>query len=193
MPPKTRATDFLTQQELRDLLKAASDHPRDRALLYVAYRHGLRASEVGMLRYADWNTDEDRLTITRLKDSLDGIHDMDTTEVKLLRSYLRTRKDKIKANAPLFANRAGGTIHRRTLQDVMRKYAAKAGIPRNKAFFHNLKHSIATHLLNAGADVMTIKNWLGHQRIENTLIYAQLSDQKRDDEVRKAMTNIKVI
>lgn len=188
----SRSTSYLTKQELHDLLKVVTT-PRDKALIYIAYRHGLRASEVGMLRYADWNTAEHRLTITRLKGSLNGVHDMDTTEVKLLRSYLRTRKGKIAPNAPLFASRGGGAIHRRTLQDIIRKYAAKAGIPREKAFFHALKHSIATHLLDGGADVMTVRSWLGHKRIENTLIYAQLSDQKRDDEVRKAMTNNRVI
>lgn len=188
---QSKADRFLTIPELERLIQAASN-PRDKAILYTAYRHGLRASEVGNLQYGDFVQAENRLNINRLKGSIGGMQEMDSQEIKLLKRYLKTRKDPLTQNSPLFLSRLGNPISRFTLQDIMQQCALKAGIPREKSFFHALKHSIATHLINNGTDVMVVKSWLGHKRIENTLIYAQLSNRKRDEEVGKRAPRLKV-
>ena len=82
----------LTQDEAQRLFDVITNK-RDRALFYVAYRHGLRASEVGLLSRNDVDFRTGRLTVHRLKGSLSGICPMQPDTQKLLKAYLRTRTD----------------------------------------------------------------------------------------------------
>jgi site-specific recombinase XerD len=59
--------------------------------------------------------------------------------------------------------------------------------------FHALKHSIATHLLDAGADLRFVQDWIGHASIRNTVIYAQLTSRRRDEEARKVFASQYVV
>jgi site-specific recombinase XerD len=64
-----------------------------------------------------------------------------------------------------------------------------AGLPVEKRKFHCLKHSIATHLLDAGADLAFVKDWLGHANIQNTTIYAWLTTATLDSTARKVFAS----
>src|SRR5256885_13762695 len=102
---------FLTQDETKRLF-AAIPSKRDRALFLTAYRHGLRASEIGMLQKTDVDLKQGRITIQRLKGSLSGIYPMQPDVQKLIRSYLASRKD----HSPyLFISNRNVPIDRRTL------------------------------------------------------------------------------
>ena len=79
---------FLTQEELKRLF-AAIKEKRDKVLFLLAYRHGLRASEIGFLQRTDVDLKQGRITIHRLKGSLSGIYPLQPDVIKLLRSYLR--------------------------------------------------------------------------------------------------------
>jgi site-specific recombinase XerD len=68
-----------------------------------------------------------------------------------------------------------------------------AGILESKRHFHALKHSIATHLLDAGADLWFVQDWIGHASIRNTVIYAQLTSRRRDEEARKVFASQYVV
>ena len=87
----TETIRFLTLGELARLLAVMRGHPRDRALFLIAYRHGLRASEVGLLRLEDLDFRALRLRVHRLKGSHSGVHPMQPDETKALRVYLRER------------------------------------------------------------------------------------------------------
>jgi integrase len=87
----TEKIHFLTQPELRALFRVIM-RKRDRALFLVAYRHGLRASEVGLLHVDDLNFAQQRLTIRRLKRSLVRHLPLRADEVTALKAYLRERK-----------------------------------------------------------------------------------------------------
>ena len=180
---------FLTQEETKRLF-AAIPTKRDHALFLTAYRHGLRASEIGMLQRADVDLKRGRITIQRLKGSLSGIYPMQPDEQKQLRSYLQSRKDQ---SPYLFVSNRNVPINRRTLWVLMRDYSETAGIPASKRKFHALKHSIATHLLDAGADLSFVKDWLGHANIQNTTIYAQMTNPTRDEHARRLFTSHKVV
>jgi len=180
---------FLTQPELRALFRVIT-RKRDRALFLVAYRHGLRASEVGMLQIDDLNLAQQRLTIQRLKGSLAGIHPLRADEVTALKAYLRERKSH---SPSLFLSQRGTPISRRQLDTLMKHYGDLADIPASKRHFHVLKHSIATHLLDAGADLRFVQDWVGHASIKNTVIYAQLTSRRRDAEARKVFTSPYVV
>lgn len=66
----------------------------------------------------------------------------------------------------------------------MQGYGEAAGIPPEKRHFLVLKHSIVTHLLNAGADVSFLKDWPGHSTIQNTMVYARLPSRTGDEQAR---------
>ena len=172
---------FLTQQEMRSLLQAI-DSKRDYAIFLLAYRHGLRASEIGLLQTHDLDLTQHRIHITRLKHSLAGLQPLKPDEVKALKTYLKVRHSP----APwLFLSRNHVPISRRMLDVLMKRYAERAGIPADKRHFHVLKHSIATHLLDGGAELRFVQDWIGHASIGNTVIYAQLTSRRRDEEARK--------
>ena len=89
-----RTITFLTQDELRRLFKVIRSK-RDKAIFLVAYRHGLRASEIGLLQRADVDAKQGRISIHRLKGSISGIYPMQPDVLKAIRSYLRTNRVKI--------------------------------------------------------------------------------------------------
>jgi integrase/recombinase XerD len=187
--PPQRVIHFLTQEEGKRLL-AVITPKRDRAIFLLAYRHGLRASEIGLLQRTDVDLKQGRIAIHRLKGSLSAIYPMQPDMQKLLRSYLRSRTD----DSPyLFISNRGVPIDRRTLWYLMDRYADKAGLPAEKHKFHCLKHSIATHLLDAGADLSFVKDWLGHANIQNTTIYARLMTGTRDAAARKLFTSHRIV
>lgn len=188
--PSIRTIKYLTQDELKRLLKAITSK-RDKAIFLIAYRHGLRASEVGMLRVEDVDLAKGRIRIERLKNSLGGEHPMQNDEIKVVKAWLRERKD----DTPwLFPSKRGLPISRHTLTDyLMKRYCQQAGIPLDKSHFHVLKHSIATHLSEAGADVRFIQDWIGHKKIENTVIYTQITNPARDQQARKLFASPMIV
>ena len=121
-------------------------------------------------------------TINRGKGSLSGVYPLHPQVAKLLRAYLKHRPDALPY---LFISNRRTPIDRRTLWYLMKKYGTAAGLPEHKCFFHVLKHSIAVHLTDAGADALFTKDWLGHANIQNTMKYARMSTVTRDEQARK--------
>jgi integrase len=180
---------FLTQEELKRLFGVIKDK-RDKVLFLLAYRHGLRASEIGLLQRTDVDLKQGRITIHRLKGSLSGIYPLQPDVIKLLRSYLRARTD---SSPYLFISNRGVPIDRRTLWCAMQTYGKKAGVPPGKRKFHALKHSISTHLLDARGELKFVQDWVGHKNIQNTTRYAQMTNPRRDEEARKLFADHKVV
>jgi type 1 fimbriae regulatory protein FimB len=177
---------FLSFDELRRLL-AVIERKRDKALFLVAYRHGLRASEVGKLRRDDLDLKRMQITLSRLKGSLGGVHPMQPDEVRLLKAYLKSREDD---SAILFPSNRFLPISRAQLDVLMKQYGELARIPKEKRHFHVLKHSIATHLLEAGADLSFVQDWLGHADIESTVVYAAIVNPTREKKARTLFMNL---
>ena len=186
---RRQTIQFLTQDETRRLFKTIKKL-RDRAIFLTAYRHGLRASEVPLLQRTDLDLKAGRITIQRLKGSISGVYPLQPDLLKLLRRYLRSREDSSPA---LFISNRLSPIDRSTLWRLMQKYGAAALLPAEKCKFHSLRHSIATHLLDAGADVAFVRDWLGHSNIQNTMVYAQLTTTTRDQAARSLFTSPQVI
>lgn len=180
---------YLTQDEIRRLLSVIKDK-RDKALFLIAYRHGLRASEVGLLRTYDVDFERMKIFIRRVKGGISGEQLMKHDEIKALRAYLRARRDN---SDILFISRRGSPIDRRTLDRLMKRYCEMAGIPREKAHFHSLRHSIAVHMLDAGADVIFVKDLLGHKNIQNTLVYSRLTSKRRDEIHRMLLESPRIV
>jgi type 1 fimbriae regulatory protein FimB len=184
---RTDTIKFLTQDEIKRLFSGIQDK-RDKALFLIAYRHGLRASEVGLLQVSDLNFKQLRIMIHRLKGSLSGEHPLQADEIKAVKAYLKERSNYLGASSDspiLFPSNRNVGISRKTLDWMMReKYAKLAKLPEDKRHFHVLKHSIATHLLDAGADLRFVQDWLGHANIQNTQIYTHLVSSTREAKAR---------
>lgn len=181
---KSRTIKFLTEDELKRLIKAISKdgNKRDKAIFLISYRHGLRPSEVGMLHVSDVDFQKMRMRIHRLKGSYSGVNSMQPDESRILKSYLKARN----SDSPyLFLSNRGLPISRQMLDVLMRKFGAIAAIPDDKQHFHVLKHSIATHLIDSGADIKFVQDWLGHANIQNTEVYAKLSGAGREKQARE--------
>jgi len=185
----SRKIVFLTTDELRRLFSAITNK-RDKAIFAVAYRHGLRAAEIGLLQRADVDFKGSRITVTRLKGSLSGTYPMKPDTLRRIRSYLNTRKDD---SPTLFTSQQGTPIDRTMLWRLAKKYGDLAGLPPEKHGFHVLKHSICTHLLNAGADLYFVKDWVGHKNIQNTIAYTHFSTTNREQAARKVFTSNQVV
>ena len=136
--PKTETIAFLTQDESARLFHELGDHKRNKAMFLVAYRHGLRASEVGLLQTSDVDFRKLRIMLHRLKGSYSGEHPLQPDEAKALKAHLRSRTHD---SPVLFTSNRGDPISRRTLDWLMKTYAARANIPPLKRHFHVLKHS----------------------------------------------------
>src|SRR5262249_20659674 len=93
---KAKTISYLTRDEIKQFFSVIS-RKRDRALMLVAYRHGLRASEIGLLQRCDVDFRGKRLKIQRVKGSISGIHSLHPDEVKALEAYLISREDNSSA------------------------------------------------------------------------------------------------
>lgn len=187
--PETKKVIFLSQDEVRRLLGVIQGK-RDRALFYLAYHHGLRASEVSLLQRDDLRTKQGRIYIHRVKGSISKTYPLQPEDLRRIRAYLRTRED----DSPyLFISNRGIPLERRSYWDLMQKYGQLAGIPKPKRRFHALRHSIAVHLLDAGADVAFVQDRLGHANIQNTMVYMRFTTVTQDAQTRQLFASHKVV
>lgn len=161
----------LTHAELRRLFTVITD-VRDQALFLVAYRHGLRASEVSHMERTDLDLSKTSVAIRRVNRGSHDLHPLEKDEVAALKRYLTTRKDE---SIILFLGITGKAISRRGLDWLMKTYGEQAKLPSEKRHFHALKHSVATHLLSAGSDLRHVHDWLGHTALQNTALYLYLA------------------
>ena len=186
MPDRISRIKFLTTDELKRLINVIKDK-RDKAIFVTAYRHGLRASEVGLLQINDVDFKGLRVTIHRVKGSRSGTYPMQPDEARILKSYVRSRED---SSPYLFISNRGTPIQRVMLHYLMKHYQPLAKLPEEKQHFHVLRHSIATHLLDAGQDLRFVQDWLGHSNIQNTVIYTYLSSTTREQKARAAFMKL---
>lgn len=179
---KLETIKFLTLDETNRLFGVIQEK-RDKAIFLIGYRHGLRASEIGLLQIQDLDFERQRIMIHRLKGSHSGVHPLQPDEARILKSYLKTRNS---GSPILFTSNRNLPISRKTLDVIIKNYGRKAKLPEDKCHFHVLKHSIATHLLDTGeADIRFVQDWLGHANIQNTVIYASLVSTTRERKARE--------
>ena len=120
----------------KDALFRVIEDPRDRAIFRVAYHHGLRVSEIGIIQMKDWrrgtSLDMDRLFLRRLKGSIGGETILVNAAATAVRAWLRIRGN---SPGPMFQSRNHRPISRRRLDELMKHYCILACIPEEKAHF----------------------------------------------------------
>jgi len=145
---------------------------RDHAILELLYSSGLRVGELVGLNSSHLDLD---LGIVRVmgKGRKERIVPVGSKAVEALRTYLGDR-GSFDREEPLFLNARGGRLTARSVGRLMKLYTRHSGIFR-KVSPHSLRHSFATHLLDAGADIREIQEMLGHVSLSTTQRYTHLS------------------
>jgi integrase/recombinase XerC len=145
---------------------------RDRTLLELLYSSGVRVSELVGL---NWNQIDLELGIMKVmgKGRKERIVPIGEKAVKALKAYREGRGD-LAWDGPVFINSRGGRLTARTVGRLVKKYTKGSGIFR-RVSPHTLRHTFATHLLDAGADLREIQEMLGHASLSTTQRYTHLS------------------
>lgn len=167
---------FLTVDEAFALLEGPPGETvpelRDRAILELLYSSGIRVGELTGLNLQDMDL-ENGLIRVRGKGKKERIVPFGSPAGTSLREYLSGRRKDGAARdkeAPLFLNRFGTRLSPRSVARLLDKKVAGKGIP-GKIGPHSLRHSFATHLMDAGADLRTIQELLGHKSLSTTQKY----------------------
>lgn len=184
-----RLPNVCSKKQVVDLLDAPSaDEPfylRDKAVLELLYATGIRASEVAGLQVSDLNLDIGYLRCLG-KGNKERVVPMGKIAISAVLKYLRDLRPKLAkpfSGNSLLLSRTGRPMSRIEIWRLVKKHAARAGMPRNLTV-HTLRHCFATHLLAGGADLRSVQEMLGHVDIATTQIYTHV-DQERLREMHR--------
>ncbi len=171
----------LTISEVVALVEApGSETPgarRDSALLEFLYASGARVSEAVGLDLGDLDL-TDKVVLVTGKGSRQRLVPLGSKAVGALSRWLPDRLSLVRRSEPgdpVFLNLRGGRLSRQGAFDVVKKHASGAGIEPTMVSPHVLRHSAATHMVEAGADLRTVQEMLGHATISTTQVYTRVS------------------
>ena len=174
---------FLTIQQIEALLNAplAEKKPesqlavwRDKAILEVLYSGGLRIHELTGLNDDDLDI-LGEVARVRGKGKKERLTPLGAPAIEAVQKYLELRRRT--ARGPLFVNRFGGRLTMRSVQRMLKKYLLAAGLDPSLTP-HKLRHSFATHMLDAGADLRSVQELLGHASLSTTQIYTHITPER---------------
>lgn len=169
-----RNREYLWEKEVNALVVAAAQAgrhgPRDAALILLAYRHGLRVSELAALRWDQADLTQGLVHVARRKNGMPSVHPLRGPELRALRRLQRDYPETpyvfvSERKAPLTA-------------DTVRKIVARAGRLAGMPFPihpHMLRHATGYKLANDGQDTRAIQHYLGHRNIQHTTRYTELA------------------
>ncbi|MDO4542854.1 MAG: site-specific tyrosine recombinase XerD [Bacillota bacterium] len=182
--------DVLSQEEVAALLNQA-DIPtlpgkRDKAILETLYATGMRVSEVVGLNIDDVNL---KFSYAKCfgKGGKERLVPMGSYANAAVEDYIKAVRPKFlkdRIESALFLNQRGGRLTRQTVWNLLKKYGAAAGLEETLSP-HTLRHSLATHMLENGADLRTVQEILGHVDLATTQIYTHLMQKTITAEYKK--------
>ncbi len=170
-----RPKNFLTEAEVENFLRTGRKgrhKVRNFAMLLLAFRHGLRVSELINMRMADVDLDTGRLFVRRLKGSLSTSHPLEGDEIRALRAWLRERVNEPCCNSPLVFLSERGPMTRQAFNYICAEVGKRAKLA-VKVHPHMLRHTCGFALANKGRDTRLIQDYLGHRNITHTQIYTR--------------------
>ena len=191
--PEKRLPLFLTVEQLLALLKApaeelkrasqseevdAGPYFRDAAILEVIYSCGLRVSELCQLEAADLDWPE-AIVRVRGKGKKERLVPIGAPALRAVHDYWQHRSIAPVGHAAVFSARSnsGAALNPRTVQILLKKYLSAAGLDPHITP-HKLRHSFATHLLDAGADLRSVQELLGHAHLVTTQVYTHITTER---------------
>jgi site-specific recombinase XerD len=176
---------YLRDEDVPRLFSVISSK-RDKAIFMLMLRCGLRVEEVSNLTMSALDLPRLQVFVYEGKGAKDRVVYLSTDAYRALADYLEARPSS-RAKRVFLVEKGrckGKPIEVRGIQYCMQRYAEKAGL---KASCHQLRHTMATQLLNADADIVTIQDLLGHTRIKTTQRYCKVSNVKVQRDYHKAI------
>ncbi|MEL6636526.1 MAG: site-specific integrase [Bacteroidota bacterium] len=167
--PKKSLPQVLSQEEVGQILRAVANM-KHRTILMAIYSGGLRLGEVLRLRVEDVMLGQQKVFVRGGKNKKDRYTLLSRQFMTILESYLAAYQPRYW----LFEGQMCGPYSASSVQQIFRRATRKAGVGAF-ATLHTLRHSFATHLLEAGVDIRYIQELLGHSRIETTVIYTHVA------------------
>ena len=169
-----RLPNVMNHEQVCQLLSAATSL-KQRAMIEVFYSSGVRLDEFSHLRLSDIDSGAMRIKVVQGKGKKDRYTLLSQRALLTLREYYREHRP----TTFLFEGRtAGKSMHNRSIQHAVGLAYKKAGLSQKQFNVHTLRHTFATHLLDSGCDLHTIKELLGHSKIETTMIYLHLQTHR---------------
>jgi integrase len=169
--PATRRA-YLTPEEIEKLMSSARARGRyghrDATMILLAYRHGLRVSELVALRWDQIDLKIGRIHIHRLKGSESGPHPLSGVEIRALR-----RVQKEQPGRHVFMTERGAPMTASGFLKMLKRAGASIGL--EDVHPHLLRHGCGYKLVNDGVDTRTIAAYLGHRNLQNTARYTAMS------------------
>jgi len=171
--------DVLSIPEVTALIEAPdTSEPlgiRDRAILETLYSSGIRVSELAGLTMRDLDFSTTRMTVTG-KRKKQRIAHLGSFAVAAINEYLSIRGELGRpSHERVFVNARGGPLTQRSVQRIIEKYVRQVLPGRREVSPHTLRHTFATHMLDAGADLRVVQELLGHESLSSTQIYTHVS------------------
>ncbi|MEA2054997.1 MAG: tyrosine-type recombinase/integrase [Candidatus Thermoplasmatota archaeon] len=166
---KTKLPVVLNKEEIRKMIELTLNLKHKLVLTFLYYA-GLRLDEVINLKWQDIDFDRDVIHVKVAKGEKERVVFFHPK----LKEMLNVRG--IKKEGIIFVSQRGGKYNKRTIQQIVNRSAKKAGIEK-KVTPHTLRHSFATHLLEAGADIRYIQQLLGHKNLQTTQIYTHVANK----------------
>ena len=171
--------EAIAKETCKDPQSALFAELRDSAILETIYSGGLRISEAVGLNLGDIDLLGDVMKV-RGKGKKERLCALGGPAVRAIKRYLEMRPARTSNNkreAPLFVNKDGGRLTPRSFERNFKDYLNVAGLPPDMTP-HKLRHSFATHLLDAGADLRSVQEMLGHANLSTTQIYTHISAER---------------
>jgi integrase len=169
-----RPREHLTEREVGKLIEVAKRNrhgARDSAMILVAFRHGLRASEVCELQWSDVEFESATLHLRRAKGGATSTHPLLGDEMRALRSLKREAGDK---SPFIFVSERGTPFSVSGLAKLIERSGVEAKLP-FPVHAHMLRHACGYALANKGTDTRTLQAYLGHRSIQSTVRYTELA------------------
>jgi integrase/recombinase XerD len=174
--------------DMRTLLSVI-EGARDRAMILVLLRTGMRIGELLTTKVADINIKERRIEIYEgEKNRLGRVVYLSDDAVIAVRKWLKERDPW--EEYLIYGGGRADTMSYSTARMIFHRYLVKAGFAHKGYSLHTLRHTFATELLNAGMRLECLQVLLGHRSIEETRRYARLTDKTREEEYFRAMSRI---
>ena len=192
IPKQKTLPDVLSVDEVHQLM-AAVRQPRNRAYFWTVYTLGLRMSEALSLQIGDIDAERMQVHVHRGKGAKDRFITLPESTLHVLRSYWKTHRNP-KLLFPQISRRknAASTSTRpmdpSTVQGCIKSVVDALGFTKQISL-HTLRHSIATHLFEAGVSLRWIQKFLGHKNLQTTLIYLHLTDP-HEEEGREVLNDL---
>ncbi len=182
---------FLTIEEVEKILNLPTKNTwkslRDKAILELLYSTGIRVGELTSLKVEDINF-LDEIIKVKGKGKKERIVPIGKYALKALLEYIERRPNK--KEKTIFLNKYNKPLTERSVERIIDKYSKKAGINK-KVTPHTFRHSFASHMLDRGADLRTVQELLGHERITTTQIYTHLTIERLKDFYNKSHPHAK--